>query len=251
MKTNLMHNDIVESNRILSTPSDFAKNNLFYLQEIGQLQAQQNHIKEREDLASYLFFVVLSGSGTLTYDGNTYTLNSGDCVFIDCSKPYSHETSEQLWQLKWIHFYGANIETIYHKYIEQGGQTFFQPTNLSIYLEIWKKLFKAASATDLILEMQINENIAALLKQLMTDCQHKEITISNTKKMVLFDIKDYLDTHYPDKITLDDLSEAFFINKFYLTRIFKEHYGVTINNYLLQIRITHAKQLLRFSSKTI
>ena len=43
----------------------------------------------------------------------------------------------------------------------------------------------------------------------------------------------------------------FYINKFYLTRIFKEKFGVTLNNYLLQIRITHAKQLLRFTDKTV
>lgn len=53
------------------------------------------------------------------------------------------------------------------------------------------------------------------------------------------------------KIVLDDLSERFFINKFYLTKIFKETYGTTINSYLISKRITGAKQLLRFTDKTV
>ena len=64
-------------------------------------------------------------------------------------------------------------------------------------------------------------------------------------------VKDYLDLHYRQKITLDHLAEHFYINKFYLTRIFREQFGLTINNYLLQIRITHAKRLLRFSDLSI
>ena len=64
-------------------------------------------------------------------------------------------------------------------------------------------------------------------------------------------MKDYLDQNYREKITLDDLASTFFINKFYLTRIFKEQFGISVNSYLAQIRVTHAKQLLRFSDLTI
>ena len=51
--------------------------------------------------------------------------------------------------------------------------------------------------------------------------------------------------------TLDDLAERFFINKFYLSKIFKETYGTTVNNYLISKRITRAKQLLRFTDMTV
>ena len=39
------------------------------------------------------------------------------------------------------------------------------------------------------------------------------------------------------KSTLDDLAEKFFINKFYLSKIFKETYGTTVNNYLISKRM--------------
>ena len=50
---------------------------------------------------------------------------------------------------------------------------------------------------------------------------------------------------------LDELAEKFFINKFYLSKIFKETYGTTVNNYLISKRITRAKQLLRFTDMTV
>ena len=71
------------------------------------------------------------------------------------------------------------------------------------------------------------------------------------KRVELLEVKSYLDEHYTEKIVLDDLAERFFINKFYMTRIFKETYGTTINNYLISRRITRAKQLLRFTDMTV
>ena len=88
----LFHGDLVNTPRIIYTPSEFAKTSLLHVQEIGTLQAQKPHVSKREDLDSYLFFMVRSGSGELHYAHNTYPLGVGDCVFIDCRSAYFHET---------------------------------------------------------------------------------------------------------------------------------------------------------------
>ena len=87
---------IVSSDRVLYTPTTFARSALLYLQEIGRLQAEQPHISSRTHLSSYLFFCVNSGSGELEYQKRKYKLGRGDCVFIDCQQPYSHSVSVQL-----------------------------------------------------------------------------------------------------------------------------------------------------------
>ena len=56
---------------------------------------------------------------------------------------------------------------------------------------------------------------------------------------------------FAEKIRRDALAERFYINKFYLTRVFKEQFGQTVTNYLVQLRITQAKRLLRFSDKNV
>ena len=70
-----------------------------------------------------------------------------------------------------------------------------------------------------------------------------------SEKQNLSPIRDYLEVHYTEKIVLNELADHFFISKFYLTRAFKEQYGVSINTYVLNIRIAKAKQKLRFTDK--
>lgn len=49
---------IVSSDRVLYTPTTFARSALLYLQEIGRLQAEQPHISSRTHLSSYICFSV-------------------------------------------------------------------------------------------------------------------------------------------------------------------------------------------------
>ena len=71
----------VSSSRIIYTPSTFARTSLLHLQEVGSLQAVHPHVSQRSDLVSFLCFVVLSGECELSYEGQTYQLSEGDCVF--------------------------------------------------------------------------------------------------------------------------------------------------------------------------
>ena len=206
----------------------------------------------RQGLASYLFFVVESGSGTLEYEGETRVLSAGDCVFLDCRRPYRHYTGDDLWQLRWAHFYGPNMAAIYKKYRERGGQPSFHPENTAPYTRRLEALYTLAASDNYVRDMQICEGLFALLTLLMQESWHPEIVrTAGTKRQNVQEIKDYLDLHFAEKITLDALAERFYINKFYLTRVFKEQFGLSVTSYLTQLRITQAKRLLRFTDKSV
>ena len=241
----------VRSFRILYTPSSFARTSLLHLQEIGSLQAIHQHTSTRTNLTSFLCFVVLSGTGSLTYEGMTYELSVGDCVFIDCRKAYSHSTSDNLWSLQWCHFYSPSLPAVYEKYKERGGRPVFHPDDLTPFTSLLTDLYNLASSSDYIRDMRINEKLGSLLTLLMEQSWHPESVIVSRKRMELVAVKEYLDEHYTEKIMLEELAEKFFINKFYLSKIFKETYGTTVNNYLISKRITRAKQLLRFTDMTV
>lgn len=244
--------NMVTSNRILYTPSAFARNNLIHLQETGILQALKEHTSKRSRLASYLFFCVKEGSGTLIYDGNIYELSAGDCVFLDCHKTYSHSTSTNLWTLQWAHFYGPHMDKIYEKYAEENNSPIFRPPYIHSYEQLLSELQEVAASESPARDMMIYEKIIGILALIMHDCEKHESEIANAPKaQLLKDIKSYLDEHFREKITLDDLSGLFFIDKYYLTRRFKQQYGCTVNAYLQQKKITHAKHLLRFFDKSI
>ena len=257
----------VSSSRIIYTPSTFARTSLLHLQEVGSLKALHPHTSKRSDLVSFLCFVVLSGEGELKYEGDEYELAAGDCVFIDCRKAYSHSTGyssddhttvdnhtapvENLWSLQWCHFYAPSLPAVYEKYKERGGRPVFHPDDPTPFTALLTDLYNLASSSDYIRDMRINEKLGSLLTLLMEQSWHPESVTVSRKRMELVEIKNYLDEHYTEKITLDDLAEKFFINKFYLSKIFKETYGTTVNNYLISKRITRAKQLLRFTDMTV
>lgn len=58
-------------------------------------------------------------------------------------------------------------------------------------------------------------------------------------------IRYYIDTHYKESLTLDDLARESHINKYYLAHVFKEEYGISPINYMLSRRIEESRYLLR------
>lgn len=55
----------------------------------------------------------------------------------------------------------------------------------------------------------------------------------------------YLTLHYDQPITLDDLAKYFFIDKYYLSHLFKKNTGFTIFDYIQSKRIQYAKELIQ------
>lgn len=249
---------LVRSRRILYTPSPFARANLLYLQEAGSLTALAPHTSRREKLHSCLCFAVLDGSGTLAYGGREYPLQTGDVVFVDCRKPYAHSTGNQegkrLWTLQWCHFYGPYLSAVYDKYCERGGQPVIHPDDVQPIVRLLQETYQAATSEDYIRDMWINARLNQLLAYLMRESWRPEARRdgdSGSKKQDVQQVKSYLEEHHAEKLTLETVAERFFINKHYLARLFKERYGISVNGYLQQVRITHAKQLLRFTDKKV
>ncbi len=262
----------VASKRILYTASGWAKSNLIFLQETGSLRAIRPHVSRRQNLQSYLCLMVLDGTGYIEYEGQHYDMKKGDCAFIDCMKSYSHSTGMKkpcqgdmgaetdadsedgeggLWSLQWVHFYGESMPAIYDKYLERGGQPVFRPEKEEGYRDIFTRLYEIAGSEDYIRDMKLNAVLCELLSVIMEHSWHPENALPGKKRRELINVKAFLDEHYTEKITLDSLSAAFYIDKFYLSKIFKDAYGATINSYILSKRITQAKRLLRFTDLSV
>ena len=64
------------------------------------------------------------------------------------------------------------------------------------------------------------------------------------KKDIISEVKEYVSTHYNEPITLADLAARFFISPYYLSQFFKQKTGDTYVNFLSQVRIGKAKELL-------
>lgn len=68
-----------------------------------------------------------------------------------------------------------------------------------------------------------------------------EGSVSYDKKIVA--VCEYINSHLSEEITVEILSDKFYISKYYLMRKFKEYTGITIHNYILEKRILLTKEL--------
>ncbi|GBF71825.1 DNA-binding response regulator [Paenibacillus sp. 598K] len=64
------------------------------------------------------------------------------------------------------------------------------------------------------------------------------------ERKVIYDIRDYLERDYRRKHSLKELSERFYLSKEYISKMFKEEFGANLFEYLAELKIDHAKQML-------
>lgn len=64
------------------------------------------------------------------------------------------------------------------------------------------------------------------------------------KRDVIEEAKEYIRKNFDQDISLNDISERFFINPSYFSQLFKKKTGKTYQNYLIEVRVARAKKLL-------
>lgn len=239
------------SNRILSTPSSYARKHYLYIQEIGTLKSLEPHISKRQNLNSYLFFVVLDGSGYLTYESTRHTIKAGDCAWLDCTGSYSHESSaHDPWRLMWIHFYGSQAKDFYENFLSAGNSFLFRPQNIRPFTAALEQIYQLQEEKSSLRELCSHKYITDIITLCFTDNKNslpEEYSMGQKLKQV----HKHLLENCHQKIYLDDLADSFFISKYYLSRAYKKAYGITIGNTLTAGRISRAKSMLRFSTDSV
>lgn len=238
------------SRRVITTPSSYARSAFFYVQETGYLKLRESHQARPKQLDSYLFVLVLSGKGTLLYDDHTYPLEMGSCFFIDCQIPYCHQSSpKEPWELLWVHFKGATTAA-YYQYFSAHSAPVLKPASFSQLQEQLSLLLELCQGTDLSVEIRASRILTEILTLLLLGLNAPP-EARGSGRLKMEEVRAYLDEHFTEKFSLDDLAQGFFVSKYHLSREFKACYGITLNAYVISRRISLAKRLLRFSDYTL
>ena len=76
--------------------------------------------------------------------------------------------------------------------------------------------------------------------------QHSEElrTRGNHKNIVMERSKAYINNHFAEHITLNNVAQAVFVNPSYLSRLFSENENCVFTEYVTNLRIKKAKELL-------
>ncbi|MEE3343111.1 MAG: AraC family transcriptional regulator [Bacilli bacterium] len=62
------------------------------------------------------------------------------------------------------------------------------------------------------------------------------------------DILEYIDNNINNKISIKDICDKFYYNRYYIMKLFKREIGVSINNYINNIRIYNSTKLIKDSN---
>ncbi|MDQ1236243.1 AraC-like DNA-binding protein [Paenibacillus sp. SORGH_AS306] len=88
-----------------------------------------------------------------------------------------------------------------------------------------------------------------LLSLLAERCKQEHITYERIGKSGYAQaILDYIEAHYMNDITLDDIADHLHLSKPYIASVFKQSTGTTVFKYLYNRRITQATLLLQYQS---
>lgn len=244
---------ITDSVRMLHTPGEFARKNLLYVQEVGRLKSLRVHKSQRENLNSYLFFGVESGEGTVFIGSDSYKVREGDCVLINCSNYYAHESSvDKPWELIWVHFNGHGAEEYFRLFMEQNEhKSVFRPGSMKDMKAYIGELMECQKEKDLEAELQSGEILLRLLNSCILSVMRQKGNQQDRYKEICREIRESVNERYRQANLVAALAEKYEMEEDELDDCFHKTYGITLRDYILNRRFTAAKELLRFTIKPV
>ncbi len=236
--------------RAIVTPSAFARQNLFFLQEAGHIRLLESHAgTQRSSLDSFLIVQVAAGSGRLQYDGKTWPLQAGQCFWVDCRRPHGYRSADDdPWELRWVHFNGHSAPAFYGLFAAGPGPV-FTPADAGAPARRLDAVLDLARHWDATAELEASAEIAALLAGILADRAHGGEQSAPAAR--LEEVRAYVIAHCAENFSLDELAARFYLSKYYLARSFRQRYGETIVDCRLSARIDMAKQMLRYTDLTL
>lgn len=205
----------------------------------------------------YECYLFISGDVTYLIEGKTYYLEPGDIILINSKELHQaiinskEGTYERivLWInmsfLKELSTGETNLslcfESLNRKNVLRADFELQQNIrmllnkliNLERYNGIGRELLYKAYITELMVyinNLSINENV--------------RLSVDIKKSNLIDGIIEFINNHIEEDITVDELSEYFYLSKFHLSREFKKHTGTTIHRYIVQKKLIEAKELI-------
>lgn len=207
----------------------------------GIMQKFPNHFH-----TYYVVGFIEQGKRKLSCKNLDYELNAGDVLFFN---PYDNHACEQLDDHP-LHYCCINImpETMKKLTKEITGVAYLPKFTLNVlqnsdFTELLQKLHQLIMDEEV--GFQKNEAFHVLMKQLIENYTEIPIEVAQgEEESKLHFISNFIETHFKEKISLDDLTEMVGLNKYSFVRSFTRLKGITPYRYLQTVRINEAKYLL-------
>ena len=217
------------------------------ISKFGITYPNANYYIKREPSPCYIIEYIVSGHGYLEINEDKHRLNPGDAYIIhpgDFCTYYADKNDP--YQKYWINFTCDFFFTQMLKAYDIDDRV-IHDIDLSGFFEELFKLEELSSLNDVL----CIPTSRLIFDTMMTIAQHKENNISSTRKDIAYKVRVYLSKCVSSRITMDDISKKFYRSKDDIIRQFKKKYNTTPYNFLIDLRIGRAKNLLINSKKTL
>lgn len=222
----------------------------YRIQEVGDFQTFYPYYTERANLLSFQIIYSLAGEGHLDYKDMSFTIKPGQIFIINCMEHHVYYTPiGTTWDTLWVHFYGENVLPVFKEINSYGYAPF--TVNNKYQMETWlRRILTLNQEKSLGYEVQssniINEILTEMLMQVLTTNE----PITSVPKDIEAVIN-YIEQHYQESLSLDELASRFGISKYHLARKFKATTRITVNEFIILTRINFARHRLRESDDTV
>lgn len=177
----------------------------------------------------WMIHCVSSGCGTLRYRGEIHTLVSGQLFILAPGEWHHYRADEQdPWCYSWICFRG-----------ERASDFFSLPPILSYPGDAFRRLLRAEEYGDFAAEYATGclfEILSYLLREGRSG-EEGEGYAERARRMV--------DALYMLPITVGEIAAQLSLDRRYLPRLFRARYGITLQEYLIRVRMENAVRFLR------
>ncbi|MBQ7335403.1 MAG: AraC family transcriptional regulator [Clostridia bacterium] len=171
-----------------------------------------------------LIHFVVQGCGTFYRAGVNYTVHAGEAFLIRPDEVTTYQASEtDPWFYQWVGFDGSL------------SRRFAELPPVFSYATNWAGEMLNTEA-DGILEYRIAAKLFELYAELFAGQKHKNHYVRR--------VKDYISALYMQPIHVEQIAEQMNLDRRYLSRLFKEKTGQTVQEYLISVRMEAAKRHL-------
>lgn len=196
---------------------------------------------------------VVSGKGKfMFFDGYSVNVKSDDMIIIDPNILHTEISNEEdplvyiVVGVSGMHFITTNQD--YHGYSLHNFKEFKH--DVLFYLRCLIEEFKDKdSYFDTVCDHLLSMLIINIVRRTEVSLEVKQFH-GDGKPECIF-VENYINTHYMDDITLDQLANLTFFNKYYLSHIFKAYSGYSPIEFLIRKRIHEAKKLISRTDHSI
>ena len=224
------------------SPSERARQLLFYLITCGHFYVDQTYRVSRQSYPGFLLYYICGGSLTIRYQGTTIIAKAGQVVFMDLSLPHEYYPSECA-EFFYLNPDGVNTRQIWETVCrEQGSFVFDSPCADRIRSQM-SEIIQACRNDQLPNEVRLSEKIYAVMASFLAGCTGDSDTALADDSSVYAAVQ-YIRKNYQKSLTLEEIARQVNLSKYHFIRLFKQTCGCTPHEFLILTRLNRAKHLL-------